>query len=127
MQRYGGRAMFGQTAALTLAAWLACAAAERAVGEGGGGDDEGDGPEVRPADGGRGRSGGLAEHVRRLLAAVGLRRGAEGGGGGSGALARVKYAELKSKDSGPDLARLQGGGGGNVGDEITRLRSAELV
>lgn len=37
MQRHGGRAMFAQASAITLAAWAACAAAERAALGGGGG------------------------------------------------------------------------------------------
>jgi hypothetical protein len=108
MQRYGGRAMFLQTAGIVAAAWAACAAAERAWAR-------------APATAGAATLGAGAaprpwgHSARRWLGQLlPARLGGSGGGGaaapagGAGAAAprAALYSELKSKDSGPDLAHI---------------------
>jgi len=78
--------MFAQTAAVTVAAWGVCAAAEYLC---------------CPAAGGGGCGGAVA-------AVGGWLRQLRGGEGV--AKQRLEYAQLKSKSSGPDLSRFAGRG-----------------
>jgi hypothetical protein len=102
MHRYGARTMWLQASGITLAAWAACAAAERAW--------VAPLPQEGCSAAGAARPGSVRRWLARLLPAW---RGDGGGGAAAndgapaGAAARaVLYSELKSKDSGPDLAHI---------------------
>lgn len=119
MQRFGGRIMFAQTCLITLVAWAACAAAERATTTAASatpaaasaaaaqpGVASGGSPGLGLSQGLQALLRGAQARVQRCRARVELGvRGWCWAGGGEGG--RLTYAQLKSKASGPDLSGLR--------------------